>query len=84
MKTLGVLLLLTAFACCAQDTSGITNKVTEIDRDKDGKTDVRIETVYRGKTKVMMIISRRNQQGAMSVISRSYPARRGASASLIA
>ena len=72
MKTLVAFLLLVAFGCWAQETSGITNKVTEIDRDKDGKIDVRIETFYRGKTKVMMIISRRNQQGAMAVISRSY------------
>src|SRR6185369_1138956 len=72
MKTFIAFLLLTAFACCAQDTSGITNKVTDIDRDKDGKIDVRIETVYRGKIKVMMIMSRRNQQDTMVVTSRSY------------
>ena len=72
MKALAVLLLFVAFGCCGQEASTITNKVTEIDRDKDGKIDVRIETVYRGKTKVMMIMSRRNQQGVMAVTSRSY------------
>lgn len=72
MKTLVAFLMLVAFGCCGQDTSGFTNKVTEIDRDKDGKIDVRIETVYRGKTKVMMIMSRRNQQGVMAVTSRSF------------
>ena len=73
MKTLAAFLLLAAFGCCCgQDTSGITNKVTEIDRDKDGKIDVRIETAYRGKTKVMMTMSRRNQHGVMAVSSRSY------------
>ena len=72
MKTLVVFLLLIAFGCCGQDTPGITNKVTEIDRDKDGKTDVRIETLYRGKTKVMMITSRRNQQDVMTVQTRGY------------
>jgi hypothetical protein len=72
MKTLAAFLLLVAFGCCGQDTYGITNKVTEIDCDKDGKIDVRIETVYRGKMKVMMIMSRQNQQGVMAVTTRSY------------
>lgn len=72
MKTLVAFLMLVALGCCGQDTSGITNKVTEIDRDKDGKTDVRIETLYRGKTKVMMITSRRNQQDVMAVQTRGY------------
>jgi hypothetical protein len=72
MKILIAFLMLVAFGCCAQDASGITNKVTEIDRDKDGKSDVRIETFYRGKTKVMMIMSRRNQRGVMAVTTRSY------------
>ena len=71
MKTLIAFLLLLAVTAYADDSPGITNKVTEIDRDKDGKIDVRIETVYRGKTKVMMIMSRRNQQGVMAV-TRSY------------
>ncbi len=64
--------LLLAAGCHAEDVSGVTNKVTEIDRDKDGKTDVRMETVYRGKAKVMLIMSRRNQEGLMVVSSRSY------------
>lgn len=72
MKTLVALLLLLAGTCCADDSSGITNKVTEIDRDKDGKIDVRIETAYRGQAKVMMVMSRRNQQGVMAVAARSY------------
>ncbi len=72
MKTLVAFLLLVAFGCYGQDTSGITNKVTEIDRDKDGKIDVRIETAYRGKTKVMMTMSRRNHLGVLAVSSRSY------------
>jgi hypothetical protein len=72
MKTHVAFLLLVAFGCCGQDTSGITNKVTEVDLDEDGKMDVRIETLYRGKTKVMMIMSRRNQEGVMAVTARSY------------
>ncbi len=72
MKTLAGILLLISFGCCGQDTSGNTNRVTEIDRDKDGKIDVRIETVYRGNTKVMMIMSHRNRQNVMAVTTRSY------------
>ncbi len=72
MKALVTLLLLVCLTCFGQDASGITNKVTEIDRDKDGKIDVRIETAYRGKTKVMMTMSRRGQQGVMAIQSRSY------------
>jgi hypothetical protein len=72
MKTIIALFLLASFSCCAQDSSGVTNKVTEIDRDKDGKIDVRIETVYRGKKKVMMIKSSLNQQGKMAITTRSY------------
>ena len=72
MKSLAVFFLLVTFGCCGQGPAGITSKVTEIDRDKDGKIDVRIETMYRGKTKVMMTMSQRNQQGMMAVSSRSY------------
>ncbi len=50
----------------------ITNKVIDIDRDKDGKVDVRFETVYRGATKVLMITSRPNRHGVMTVWSRGY------------
>jgi len=72
MKPLVAFLLLVACGCRGQDASVITNKVTEIDRDKDGEVDIRIETAYRGKTKVMMTMSRRTQQGVMAVRSRGY------------
>ncbi len=65
-------LLLVTVACRAQDTNGITSKIFERDRDKDGKPDVRIETVYRGDKKVMLIWSKPNAQGVMTVTSRSY------------
>ena len=71
-RMLAILLLLVAFGCHAEGTSDITNRLTEIDRDKDGKIDVRIETVYRGKTKAMMTISQRNAQGVMLPVARSY------------
>jgi hypothetical protein len=58
-------------ACFADDTSDITNKVF-IKKDKDGNSTFRMETVYRGKDKIMMIISRPNKEGVMAVASRSY------------
>ena len=64
--------MLVGSACYGQDVSGITNKLTEIDRDNDGKIDVRIETAYRGKTRVMVSMSRRNQKGEMTLCARSY------------
>jgi hypothetical protein len=72
MKSLVAFLLLVTFDCCSQDTSGITNKVTEIDRNKDGKPDIRIETFYRGTDKVLVVWSESNSQGIMTVTSRSY------------
>src|SRR6266516_5398024 len=65
-------LLLVTVACRAQDTNGITSKIFERNRDKDGKPDVRIETVYRGDKTVMLIWSKPNAQGVMTVTSRSY------------
>ena len=44
MRTFVACILLAAFSCHGQDGSGVTNKVTEIDRDKDGKIDIRIKT----------------------------------------
>ncbi|MCW5551270.1 MAG: hypothetical protein KIS67_03785 [Verrucomicrobiae bacterium] len=72
MKTILLLLLLLAVTCHAEDTTGITNKVSEIDRDKDGKVDVRMEMFYRGKTRVMMTMSKRSTSGEMAIVSRSY------------
>ena len=43
----------------------ITNKISEIDRDRDGKIDVRIETLYRGKMKVMMTVASKTQMDAL-------------------
>jgi hypothetical protein len=38
-----------------QDTSDITRKVFERDRDKDGKPDFRVVSVFRGKERVMVV-----------------------------
>jgi len=72
MKTIITIVLLAGFSCFARDVPGITNKVTEIDRDKDGKIDRRIVDTYRDGTQVMRTDSRLNQQGVMTVHSRAY------------
>lgn len=74
MKPIIPFILFLATTCWAGDRSDITRKVSEADRDKDGQIDLRIETVYRGKSKVMQTISRRNQQGVMAVSTRAYVA----------
>jgi hypothetical protein len=58
-------------SCFADDASDITNKVL-IKKDKDGNPVLRMETIYRGKAKIMMIASRPNKDGVMVVTSRSY------------
>jgi hypothetical protein len=77
MRTLAILFLFCASSYGA-DTTTTTNIVGDITTTisqrpgKDGKPSMRIETVYRGKTKVLQILSRRNTQDAMVVHSRSY------------
>jgi hypothetical protein len=75
MKTLAILILLCVSSYGADiittnTTADITTKISER-RDKDGKPDLHVETVYRGKTKVLMIMSHRNKQGVMAV-TRNY------------
>lgn len=72
MKALTVFLLFIAVACRAQDTNGITRKIFERDRDKDGKPDFRVESVFRGKERVMKVWSKANPQGVWSVTSRAF------------
>ncbi|HWN94273.1 MAG TPA: hypothetical protein VNT99_04520 [Methylomirabilota bacterium] len=72
MKALVIILLVLATGCHAQDTNGITSKVFERDSDKDGKPELRVETVYRDGTKVMLIWSKPDAQGVLRVSSRSY------------
>ncbi|MGA3285220.1 MAG: hypothetical protein ABSD57_12295 [Verrucomicrobiota bacterium] len=76
MKTLAILFLLCASVYGADTITtnvvgDITTKVLERTA-KDGKPEVRIETVYRGKTKILQILSRPNKQGTLAVVSRSY------------
>jgi len=71
MKTLAILILLCASSYGADITTtnitaDITTKTFER-QDGDGKPSLRIETVYRGKTRVLRITSKRNRQGVMTV-----------------
>ena len=77
MKIL-IILILSCVSLYSADVTTTTNVVGDITTkiserpDKNGKPELRIETVNRGKTKVMVITSRRNQQGVMAVTARSY------------
>ena len=72
MRALLILLLFVAVRGLAADTSDITNRVFERHGTNDGRVDYRVEYVYRGKTKVLMVRSRRNRQGSLAVTSRGY------------
>lgn len=50
----------------------ITTKVTEIDRNKDGKADSRMETFYRDGVKVLMVYSRADTNGVMRAGARTF------------
>jgi hypothetical protein len=72
MKLLAIFALFAAVGCRAEDTNAVTSKLVERDRDKDGKPDYRVETVYRGAQMIMLVWSKPNAQGVMTVTSRSY------------
>jgi hypothetical protein len=72
MRILATTLLFAAAGCHAQDTNGITTKAFERDPDKDGRPDLRVETVYRDGMKVMLIWSKPDAQGDLKVSSRGY------------
>jgi hypothetical protein len=71
MKTFVIILLFVAIGCYADDTSDITSKVFE-KKAKDGKVSFRMETIYRGKTKVMTEMFRPNLQGVLVLRTRGY------------
>lgn len=50
----------------------ITTTLSELDRNKDGKVDSRMETFYRGGVKVLMVYSRADTNGVMKVGARTY------------
>jgi hypothetical protein len=49
----------------------IRTKISER-QGKDGKPDLRVESFYRGKAKILQVVSRRNNQDKMVVGSRTY------------
>ena len=75
---IAIILILICASSYGADITTTTNIVGDITTKifervgKDGKPDLRIETVYRGKTKVMIIASRRKQEGAMAITMREY------------
>src|SRR5690606_32777021 len=87
MKTITILSLLVCLVGCRVSHSGnedqtkksvtaadgvITTKVTELDRDKDGRAASRMETFYRGNAKILMVYSRADTNGVMRVSARTY------------
>ena len=70
MKLFVIFVLFVAVGCRAQNTNDITTKVFERDRDKDGKPDVRIETVSRGKTPILRV--HQSTKGGVTGTTRSF------------
>ena len=68
----GLLLVLLIAAASAADAYGLSSKVAEVDRDKDGKPDVRTEVIARDGAKQMMVMSRADEGGAWKVTARSF------------
>jgi hypothetical protein len=59
-------------ACQAAEADGLSSKVAEVDRDKDGRPDVRTEIISRDGQKEMMVMSRTDKSGAWKVTARSF------------
>lgn len=75
MKYFIILILLSLCSCRSEDTSEITRKIHERDRDGDGNPDSRIEQVFRGDLEVMIVFwSKTSPTGEWVVTSRSYSA----------
>ena len=56
----------------AAEADGLSSKVAEVDRDKDGRPDVRMEVVSRDGVKQMMVMSRADESGGWKVTTRSF------------
>ncbi len=72
MRYLLMILLAVTTGCNGQETNGITKKVIEHDKNKDGKPDIRIETVFRHGERIMVSWSKPDAKGDLRVSSRSY------------
>jgi len=66
------LVLVTILAGRANDAYGLSTKMTEVDSDKDGQPDVRMEVISRHGAKQMMVMSRADESGAWKVTARSF------------
>jgi hypothetical protein len=58
--------------CQAAEADELSSKVAEVDRDKDGLPDVRMEVISRGEAKQIMVMSRVDESGAWKVTARSF------------
>jgi hypothetical protein len=56
----------------AADADGLSSKVAQVDRDKDGRPDVRTEIISRDAVKQMMVMSRTDKSGEWKVNARSF------------
>jgi hypothetical protein len=70
--TVGFLVLVTTLGGRANDANGLSTKMTEVDSDKDGQPDVRMEVISRDGAKQMMVMSRADESGAWKVTARSF------------
>ena len=68
----GFLLVAVIVAGRAAEADGLSSEVAELDRDKDGRPDVRMEVISRDGVKQMMVMSRADTSGAWKVAARSF------------
>jgi hypothetical protein len=69
-RTVAVTFLLLTVIQAGAD--GLSHKFAEVDRDKDGKPDVRTEVVSRNGVKQIVVMSRADESGEWKVTARSF------------
>ena len=62
--------LLMVFGCGAADAPDISTKIFERDRDKDGRLELRVETISRGTNTILRILN--SSKGNRTAVSRSF------------
>jgi hypothetical protein len=72
MFVAGVFLMAISAGAEAANPDGLSTKMAEVDRDKDGRPDVRTEIVSRDGQKQMMVLSRADKSGEWKVTARSF------------
>lgn len=68
----GFLLAAVVFRADAADREGLSTKKAEVDRDKDGRPDVRMEIISRDGQRQMMVMSRTEKSGEWKISARSF------------